>query len=91
MDNNRDVKLKLISISSDRRERLIGAALKEFCKGFKGASTDAIVREAHGRQYPAKDAHMTGADFRAAYPAWQSLEQLRDPALMSRFWQRTTR
>jgi FAD/FMN-containing dehydrogenase len=55
------------------------------------ARLDAIVREAGGRQYPAKDAHMSGADFRAAYPAWQALEQLRDPALMSRFWQRTTR
>ncbi|QGZ53953.1 FAD-binding oxidoreductase [Paraburkholderia acidiphila] len=55
------------------------------------ARLDAIVREAGGRQYPAKDAHMSGADFRAAYPAWQTLEQLRDPALMSRFWQRTTR
>lgn len=55
------------------------------------AQLDAIVREAGGRQYPAKDAHMSGADFRAAYPAWQALEQLRDPALMSRFWQRTTR
>jgi len=51
---------------------------------------DAIVREAGGRQYPAKDAHMSGADFRAAYPAWQTLETLRDPALMSRFWKRTT-
>ncbi|WP_028202119.1 FAD-binding oxidoreductase [Paraburkholderia nodosa] len=54
------------------------------------ARLDAIVREAGGRQYPAKDAHMSGPDFRAAYPAWQALEQLRDPALMSRFWQRTT-
>lgn len=51
---------------------------------------DTIVREAGGRLYPAKDAHMSGADFRAAYPAWQTLESLRDPALMSRFWQRTT-
>ncbi|TAL94492.1 MAG: FAD-binding oxidoreductase [Paraburkholderia sp.] len=51
---------------------------------------DAIVNEAGGRQYPAKDAHMSGADFRAAYPAWQELERNRDPALMSRFWKRTT-
>jgi FAD/FMN-containing dehydrogenase len=54
------------------------------------ARLDAIVRDAGGRLYPAKDAHMNGADFRAAYPAWQAVEQLRDPALMSRFWQRTT-
>lgn len=44
-----------------------------------------------GRLYPAKDAHMSGADFRAAYPQWQQLEALRDPAMLSRFWERTTR
>jgi len=54
------------------------------------ARLDAIVREARGRLYPAKDAHMTGADFRAAYPQWQQLEALRDPAMLSRFWERTT-
>ncbi len=52
---------------------------------------DAIVREAGGRLYPAKDAHMLGADFRAAYPGWEKVEALRDPALNSRFWQRVTR
>ncbi|PCE25218.1 FAD-binding oxidoreductase [Paraburkholderia acidicola] len=52
---------------------------------------DAIVREAGGRIYPAKDAHMPGADFRVAYPQWQQLEALRDPAMLSRFWERTTR
>lgn len=51
---------------------------------------DAIVREAGGRLYPAKDAHMSASDFQLAYPAWCQLEALRDPALMSRFWQRTT-
>ncbi len=51
---------------------------------------DAIVREAGGRLYPAKDAHWGGEDFRHAYPAWSELERLRDPAMMSRFWQRVT-
>ena len=51
---------------------------------------DAIVREAGGRIYPAKDAHMTGEDFRRSYPAWQQLEAMRDPALLSRFWKRVT-
>lgn len=51
---------------------------------------DTIIREAGGRLYPAKDAHMTGADFRQAYPAWERLEALRDPALCSRFWKRVT-
>ncbi|WP_028218311.1 FAD-binding oxidoreductase [Paraburkholderia oxyphila] len=54
------------------------------------ARLDAIVAESGGRQYPAKDAHMSGEHFRAAYPAWQELERHRDPALMSRFWKRTT-
>jgi FAD/FMN-containing dehydrogenase len=51
---------------------------------------DAIVRTAGGRLYPAKDAHMSGSDFRHAYPAWEQLEALRDPFLMSRFWKRVT-
>lgn len=51
---------------------------------------DAIVREAGGRLYPAKDAHMAGDDFRAAYPAWSRLQAVRDPALGSRFWKRVT-
>jgi FAD/FMN-containing dehydrogenase len=51
---------------------------------------DAIVREAGGRLYPAKDAHMSGNDFRQAYPAWEQLEALRDPALNSLFWKRVT-
>lgn len=54
------------------------------------ARLDAIVCEAGGRQYPAKDAHMSGEDFRTAYPDWTRLEALRDPALDSRFWQRVT-
>ncbi len=49
---------------------------------------DAIVREAGGRLYPAKDAHMSGEDFRRSYPAWSEVEKLRDPALLSRFWRR---
>jgi len=51
---------------------------------------DALVRQAGGRLYPAKDAHMSRADFQQAYPAWQQLEALRDPALNSRFWKRVT-
>jgi FAD/FMN-containing dehydrogenase len=54
------------------------------------ANLDAIVREAGGRLYPAKDAHMIAADFQRSYPAWIELEKLRDPALMSRFWKRVT-
>jgi FAD/FMN-containing dehydrogenase len=51
---------------------------------------DRIVREAGGRLYPAKDAHMSAGDFQAAYPQWIKLEALRDPAINSRFWTRVT-
>ncbi len=51
---------------------------------------DALVHEAGGRLYPAKDAHMSGVHFRKAYPAWEQVETLRDPRLMSRFWARVT-
>lgn len=51
---------------------------------------DRIVHAAGGRLYPAKDAHMNGSDFRQAYPAWEQLEALRDPALNSHFWQRVS-
>jgi len=49
---------------------------------------DAIVREAGGRLYPAKDAHMPSQDFQRGYPSWRLLETLRDPVLTSRFWKR---
>lgn len=55
------------------------------------ARLDAIVREAGGRMYPAKDAHMSGEDFRAFYPEWMRLEAVRDPAISSRFWERVAR
>lgn len=54
------------------------------------ARLDAILREAGGRLYPAKDAHMQGSDFRRAYPAWEQLEALRDPTINSHFWHRVT-
>ncbi|RBJ84276.1 FAD-binding oxidoreductase [Pseudomonas sp. MWU12-2534b] len=54
------------------------------------ARMDAIVRESGGRLYAAKDAHMSGSDFRQAYPSWEQLEALRDRSLMSRFWKRVS-
>lgn len=51
---------------------------------------DALVHEAGGRLYPAKDAHMSAAHFKQAYPGWQRVEKFRDPRLLSRFWQRVT-
>lgn len=51
---------------------------------------DALVHEAGGRLYPAKDAHMSAAHFKQAYPQWGKVETLRDPQLLSRFWKRVT-
>lgn len=52
---------------------------------------DDIVREAGGRLYPAKDARMDADFFRQSYPAWERLEQMRDPKITSEFWERMLR
>ena len=52
---------------------------------------DAIIGEAKGRLYPAKDAHMPASLFQNSYPQWQTLEKLRDPNLLSKFWERVTK
>lgn len=61
----------------------------------EGASTlelfsrlDEVVKAAGGRLYPAKDARMSGEFFRASYPAWSELEELRDRQITSEFWER---
>lgn len=54
------------------------------------ARLDAMVHEAGGRLYPAKDAHMSATNFRQAYPQWEKVESLRDPHLLSLFWKRVT-
>lgn len=51
---------------------------------------DALVHEAEGRLYPAKDAHMSSTYFKQAYPQWERVEALRDPQLLSQFWKRVT-
>jgi FAD/FMN-containing dehydrogenase len=51
---------------------------------------DLIVKEAGGRLYPAKDAHMSGSDFRLGYPDWEIIENYRDKKLNSLFWKRVT-
>jgi L-gulonolactone oxidase len=47
---------------------------------------DAIVSEAGGALYPAKDSRMTRELFRRSFPKWGLL--VRDPALSSDFWRR---
>lgn len=54
------------------------------------AKLDAIVLEAGGRLYPAKDGRIPAKVFQAMYPRWEEMERLRDPAISSDFWRRVT-
>ncbi len=49
-----------------------------------------MTRELGGRLYPAKDACMTGYQFRSFYPQWEQFAEYRDPAFTSAFWERVT-
>ncbi|HEX5802660.1 MAG TPA: FAD-binding oxidoreductase [Azospira sp.] len=49
---------------------------------------DAIVRAAGGRLYPAKDARMPPAMFRAGYPRAGEFSSFVDPKFSSGFWRR---
>lgn len=49
---------------------------------------DAIVRDADGALYPAKDGRMSADMFKRAYPRWQAFAGLKDPAMNSDFWRR---
>lgn len=51
---------------------------------------DAIVGEAGGAVYPAKDARMSPAMFKSGYPAWTAFSQFIDPSFSSGFWRRVT-
>lgn len=37
---------KIMGMDGEKRQRLLNAAMAEFCKGYQGASTDEIVRKA---------------------------------------------
>jgi FAD/FMN-containing dehydrogenase len=49
---------------------------------------DAIVREARGAVYPAKDARMSPESFRAFFPELERFTGQRDPKFSSSFWRR---
>jgi FAD/FMN-containing dehydrogenase len=49
---------------------------------------DAVVREAGGAVYPAKDARMSRESFRAFFPALDRFTPHRDPRFSSSFWRR---
>lgn len=49
---------------------------------------DLIVDAAGGAVYPAKDARMSGAHFRKAFPEWERFQAHIDPRFSSGFWRR---
>ena len=49
---------------------------------------DAVVREAGGAVYPAKDARMSRESFRAFFPALDRFMPHRDSRFSSSFWRR---
>jgi L-gulonolactone oxidase len=49
---------------------------------------DAVVREARGRLYPAKDGRISAAMFAAGYPQLEAFAAHVDPGLSSSFWRR---
>ncbi|MFL6604082.1 MAG: FAD-dependent oxidoreductase [Steroidobacteraceae bacterium] len=49
---------------------------------------DAIVRQAGGRLYPAKDGRMPGSLFRSGFARWQEFSRYIDPRCSSTFWRR---
>ena len=51
---------------------------------------DVIVSECNGAVYPAKDARMSGENFRNFFPQWTELQQFMDPQFSSSFWRRVT-
>ena len=51
---------------------------------------DQIVASRGGRVYPAKDARMPAATFRASFPAWREFARFVDPAHSSSFWRRVS-
>jgi hypothetical protein len=51
---------------------------------------DDIVAAAGGRLYPAKDARMSGANFRRYFPQWHELLPFIDRRFSSSFWRRVT-
>jgi hypothetical protein len=51
---------------------------------------DDIVAADGGRLYPAKDARMSGANFRKYFPQWGELLRFVDPRFSSSFWRRVT-
>ena len=51
---------------------------------------DAIVRDANGALYPAKDGRIPADMFKRSYPQWESFAAFKDPGVNSDFWRRVS-
>ncbi len=51
---------------------------------------DAVVLQAGGAVYPAKDARMSAAAFQSFFPQWRDFARTIDPKFSSSFWRRVT-
>jgi FAD/FMN-containing dehydrogenase len=51
---------------------------------------DAIVRDARGALYPAKDGRMPPEMFKLSFPHWECLAALKEPGVNSDFWRRVS-
>jgi hypothetical protein len=51
---------------------------------------DELVSANGGAVYPAKDARMSPAMFKASFPNWKAFLPFIDPKLSSSFWRRVT-
>ena len=54
------------------------------------SSLDAIVREAGGRLYPAKDGRLPGGMFQQGHPRWRDFSAYVDPRFSSGLWRRVS-
>ena len=52
------------------------------------AELDAVVAQAGGALYPAKDSRMPAAIFRSGFPQWEAFSRFVDPKFRSAFWRR---
>lgn len=51
---------------------------------------DAIVADAAGALYPAKDGRLPAAMFDRSFPAWRDFSRFKDPNMQSDFWNRVS-
>lgn len=54
------------------------------------ADLDAIIQEAGGALYPAKDARMPAHLFQSGFPQWETFSYFIDPGFSSNFWKRVS-